>query len=1165
MKLSQKLLALGGVTLADYACCPYDDYGMPHSLCTAALPEKTPFSLDSDWTNGACKAWESNVDATYDGNDQGCGTNENWGSCGFQRHFPWNEVDTTSFRNRDCVITYDANGLAYDALSAGCNCQGLGDAGATGAVVCKTRNVIAGTTTASSTCTTYEASMSTTFDLADAATENGGLGICCDPAEDHVHLDTDGTTQHTISCVQTCTALDAAELNGKPKCYESDFLGRRNIQAKTLYFTDANTYTSSMFAGVSTMEFSYNADPAAETGTNKNSQLYNLAGVPFLGGVCKLFVPVPKQRITSVQIAGVHVSLDRGVGYSSSVYAAKVGDAPDFNEGDEMGTAYCFSVVNPAEGMVNENNGIHNGNVAGSSVAGSSNPIFGQLAFATDATSLTRQAGIEPEINFFDGSDDSHIGTQLQDTAGFTASGDSKVGANFDVVVHIHSEWCNSQSFWTYADMQLTGDFNNGNDDYPLNLAPGDDQRTAAAYSQTGALQLDELRAAATAATTAAASAEAAYQAGSLADFTGSTCGVQLNLGANAACLADFNTYLAAYIAEQICLELINDVASFCPTENTATSDASTVVAGGECMDLLSDCTAALGGIAEVTTLLGHADTVAHINAAAANIAATDAKTAAEDFLTNGDFTHAHMDLMDKRHAMVAGWNNVYEAKDGYLRFPHNEDDFFRKANGDEGDEADYVAASNSEYLRWPNAGAFAAFYSFVSCANPPHIHETDLADEPSVNRYSVIYNSGQTLTAPNTGSETSQYAHYGKRNLRERTLVMSQSDSDYRDENCDQRTFRANLRQVGNDVTVCGPGQLPDTDNKRCSWNWNYYSSNVMTVAADANSNPWDPPSPQSPLDAEEWFDRNDPHSFDMWSTRKRRSESANSRKYAFNQGYWGVQQGKLAQAGAWNAADNWNADSSAHGAAIEIPIQDFNFNLNFKTANGGTPLTPVVTSPNPDNCEFTADACFCRPRFDTLTGFETNKGSGTDVAITFSAGYTIDASWPADGLAHSSCAGDENEDGNDVGDDDNLNGVNVCNPSEIALIKENLQEAACDGYKSDGSDGFKQTDNVQTLVFDDDRVVTSLNPNNNEWEVSVQCNPTRMADIGQTVAQRDLFPDCFFGDELWFTFTYSSEENRGLDARLAHNTYVSAWTSELKSTTQEYITTQQLSTDFL
>merc|ERR1711935_77916 len=39
-----------------------------------------------------CKAWEPNVDATYEGNnrDGGCAPN-NWGSCGFQRHFPWKE------------------------------------------------------------------------------------------------------------------------------------------------------------------------------------------------------------------------------------------------------------------------------------------------------------------------------------------------------------------------------------------------------------------------------------------------------------------------------------------------------------------------------------------------------------------------------------------------------------------------------------------------------------------------------------------------------------------------------------------------------------------------------------------------------------------------------------------------------------------------------------------------------------------------------------------------------------------------------------------------------------------------------------------------------------------------------------------------------------------
>ena len=91
MKLSHKLLALSGVAIADYACCPYDDYGIPFDDCVAALPEKTPFSDQPDWNTGACKSWEFNPDASFDGNDGAstCGTNENWGSCGFQRHFPW--------------------------------------------------------------------------------------------------------------------------------------------------------------------------------------------------------------------------------------------------------------------------------------------------------------------------------------------------------------------------------------------------------------------------------------------------------------------------------------------------------------------------------------------------------------------------------------------------------------------------------------------------------------------------------------------------------------------------------------------------------------------------------------------------------------------------------------------------------------------------------------------------------------------------------------------------------------------------------------------------------------------------------------------------------------------------------------------------------------------
>merc|ERR1711993_107628 len=95
MKLSQKLLALSGVAFADYACCPYDDYGIPDGECDVS--EKTPFSADEAWNGNSCKAWEGNVDASFDGNDNSC-TNgeEDWSSCGFQRHFSWVSADNAA-------------------------------------------------------------------------------------------------------------------------------------------------------------------------------------------------------------------------------------------------------------------------------------------------------------------------------------------------------------------------------------------------------------------------------------------------------------------------------------------------------------------------------------------------------------------------------------------------------------------------------------------------------------------------------------------------------------------------------------------------------------------------------------------------------------------------------------------------------------------------------------------------------------------------------------------------------------------------------------------------------------------------------------------------------------------------------------------------------------
>merc|ERR1711935_777369 len=262
-----------------------------------------------------CKAWESNVDATYEGNnrDGGCAPN-NWGSCGFQRHFPWKEF----------TLAGEAEALSMDNF--------------------------------------------------------GGL-----------------------------------DFNTAP--------GVGAFDAGNAFLTTTST-------------------------------LYNVGGLPFLGGMCKLFIPVPPASIVQVQVAGVHKQGNSYAQFPARATADSIALS---------GTAYCFSVVNVHETRDNTNN-VNNGNVAGEGLGGAN----GRTDVFSGLNSLARQAGVA-----FGGA----YGTVLTTQGDADQTGEVKAGNNFDVVAHFADTWCEGSGKWSTVEMQLTGDENNGDTDYPI------DQNTAFSHA----------------------------------------------------------------------------------------------------------------------------------------------------------------------------------------------------------------------------------------------------------------------------------------------------------------------------------------------------------------------------------------------------------------------------------------------------------------------------------------------------------------------------------------------------------------------------------------------------------------------------------------------------------------------------------------------------------
>jgi len=641
MKLLASVLS---VAAADYACCPYDEYGIPDPICAGVLTEKSPFAEATGALvaeeSYACKAWEANAGAALENHKASATANKvhDWGSCGFQRHFPWyNKKPLLATDPLAKIGLFDTSTLApnYEVFGTGGN---FGTTGANWNMLSLTQGSFSGATAGSM------------------------------PITGEVHL----------------------------------------------------------------------------------------------GGVCKLFVPVQKDFIRQVSIAGVHINNARvvnGLAYASSAEMNAVilgkftpGDAATAWSGSyHAGTAYCFSVVNIAEFMTNRANFIANANVAGTDTRTPTTDIWNAddqgLQYKTDGSSVDAQFGTIWPGYATDAAPS--VGTD-----GIKNSGQHKVnmGSNFDVVVHFDSAWCSAH--WQLIDMQKTGT--------PANAGDDDHGAGSATFGAGGNLQGFE----------------------------------NLSGRASEAKMDAWDKRLPGNVGS----------CGLC-------KDRDGVTRGPVTTGVISDCTPNTW--------------------TADNPAATYDMDNEEEFDYNGGVP-----------AFVLGVNTC------------------TNLNG-------YSSGSN----RWPNAGAWAAFYSFVTCARSDYmIYNAATRTFRTV----TLDAAGHTENAPAspnpsesaTHSSKSAAAAGGTRNNDNRMVIVGGWHQDYRHGR--GACVRFNLRQVGEYIHYCSDGDEEQFNSKtgastyknptgdtqawsqnkpmRCTWNWNY---NALS----------------SNYDAEAWFDSIDPLHMQVWS----------------------------------------------------------------------------------------------------------------------------------------------------------------------------------------------------------------------------------------------------------------------------------------------------------
>merc|ERR1712176_1650627 len=245
----------------------------------------------------------------------------------------------------------------------------------------------------------------------------------------------------------------------------------------------------------------------------------------------------------------------------------------------------------------------------------------------------------------------------------------------------------------------------------------------------------------------------------------------------------------------------------------------------------------------------------------------------------------------------------------------------------------------------WPNAGAWAAFYSFITCSNDDFmVYETA----------ALTANVGNSDIPEATGAENVKLAN--------RMVVHSMFYNDIRHDYTDSNgadhlsgnvNIRGNIRQVGRHVKYCAPGWMnwnaqddassppaggmstnafrdSNATFKRCTWNWNF-NGNALT-GSDAATN-----SIVS-RDPETWF-----NGAEGGHSATDPSANSNGRGPFGEFRPWGNRASATTNAGiGTNNAEIFRHEDSINGFGHLIfpVVHEIKFHLNFRfeTATDGT-----------------------------------------------------------------------------------------------------------------------------------------------------------------------------------------------------------------------------------